>query len=108
MGETLPLYPMLTADEARSRYWKKTITWVLALIALWFLVSLGCGVLWVDQLDQYIFPGTGMKLGFWFAQQGSILIFLAILATFVIVMNRLDKELAEAISETRKTKEAGK
>ncbi len=93
---------MLTADEARSRYWKKTILWVVGLLIIWFAASLGCGVLWVDQLDQFMLPGTGIKLGFWFAQQGSILVFLCLLAAFVFIMNRLDQELSEAIEDTRK------
>jgi len=86
---------MLTADEARSRYWK-------GLLMIWFICSLGCGVLWVDLLDQFMLPGTGIKLGFWFAQQGSILVFLVLLAAFVFIMNKLDKELTEAIEATRK------
>ncbi len=60
---------------------------------IWFLVSFGCGILWVDELDQYTLPGSGIKLGFWFAQQGSIYVFVTLIAIYMIVMNQLDKQL---------------
>jgi putative solute:sodium symporter small subunit len=47
----------------------------------------------VDQLDKIRIPGTGFKLGFWFAQQGSIYVFLVLIVVYVFVMNRLDREL---------------
>ena len=76
-----------------QEYWRKNITCVLVLLAIWFVVSLGCGVLFVDALDKITIPGTGFKLGFWFAQQGSIVTFVLIIAVYVIYMNRLDKKL---------------
>ncbi|MDA0767519.1 MAG: DUF4212 domain-containing protein [Verrucomicrobia bacterium] len=81
------------SPEARARYWRKNLTWLGSLLAVWFLVSYGCGILWVDQLDAIRIPGTGFKLGFWFAQQGSIYVFLVLIAVYVVVMNKLDKEL---------------
>jgi putative solute:sodium symporter small subunit len=81
------------SPEARARYWRKNLTWLGSLLAVWFLVSYGCGILWVDQLDKIRIPGTGFKLGFWFAQQGSIYVFLVLIAVYVVVMNKLDKEL---------------
>ena len=60
---------------------------------MWFLVSYGCGILWVDRLDQAKIPGTGFKWGFWFAQQGSIYAFVILIAIYVVVMNKLDREL---------------
>ena len=62
---------------------------------MWFLVSYGCGILWVDRLDQAKIPGTGFKWGFWFAQQGSIYTFVILIAIYVVVMNKLDRELVE-------------
>ncbi|MEM7385732.1 MAG: DUF4212 domain-containing protein [Verrucomicrobiota bacterium] len=62
------------------------------LLSIWFLVSFGCGVLLVDFLDQFKIPGTGFKVGFWFAQQGSIYCFLAIILIYIRYMNRLDRE----------------
>ena len=81
------------SPEARARYWRKNLTWSCILLSVWFLVSYGCGVLWADALDSIRIPGTGFKLGFWFAQQGSIYVFLVLIAVYVVVMNKLDKEL---------------
>jgi putative solute:sodium symporter small subunit len=81
------------AGVARKRYWKKNLMWLGGLLTVWFLVSYGCGVLWADALDQYKLPGTGFKLGFWFAQQGSIYVFVLLIAVYVVVMDKLDREL---------------
>ena len=62
-----------------------------ALLAVWFLVSYGCGILFVDELNRVRIPGTGFKLGFWFAQQGSIYVFVALIFVYVWRMNRLDR-----------------
>lgn len=83
----------LATSEARTRYWQKNLKWLAGLLLVWFLVSYGCGVLWVDALDRVRIPGTGFKLGFWFAQQGSIYVFVVLIAVYVVVMNRLDREL---------------
>ena len=61
------------------------------LLFCWFFFSLGCGVLWADFLNQWTIPGTGFKLGFWFAQQGSILAFVIIVFIYARLMNRVDK-----------------
>ena len=74
-------------------YWRKNIKCVLLLLAVWFAVSLGCGVLFVDWLDQWRIPGTGFKVGFWFAQQGSIFVFVILIWIYVRYMNYLDKQL---------------
>ncbi len=83
----------LATSDARTRYWRKNLMWLGALLLVWFLVSYGCGVLWVDALDKIKIPGTGFKLGFWFAQQGSIYVFVILIAIYVVVMNKLDREL---------------
>ena len=75
-----------------KRYWKKNLTCVLSLLSVWFIVSYGCGILFVDQLDRIRIPGTGFKLGFWFAQQGSIYTFLLLILIYVKYMNKLDRE----------------
>lgn len=67
--------------------------WLVGLLAIWFLVSYGCGILWVDALDEMKLPGTEFPLGFWFGQQGSIYVFLVIIAIYVVAMNRLDQRL---------------
>ena len=81
------------SPAARARYWRRNLTWLGGLLVVWFVVSLGCGVLFVDALDKHRIPGTGFKVGFWFAQQGSIYVFLGLIAIYVVVMNRLDRDL---------------
>ena len=76
----------------RQEYWKKNLRLVIILLAIWWVVSYGFGILWVSQLDQYELPGTGFHLGFWFAQQGSIYVFLVLIFVYAISMNRLDKK----------------
>ncbi len=75
-------------------YWRTNIRYVLTLLALWFLCSFGCGVLAKDWLDQFTLPGTGFPLGFWFAQQGSIYIFVVLIWVYALLMSRLDARLA--------------
>lgn len=73
----------------KNTYWKKNIRYITILLILWFLVSFGCGILFVDQLNTIQIGG--FKLGFWFAQQGSIFGFVAIIFIYIYLMNRLDK-----------------
>lgn len=84
------------ADEpAMSRqefYWKCNVRYVAGLLAVWLLVSYGCGVVFVEPLNRVRIPGTGFKLGFWFAQQGSIYVFVLLIVVYVRLMNRLDRE----------------
>jgi putative solute:sodium symporter small subunit len=76
---------------SQASYWKTNLRYVFLLLAIWFAVSFGCGVLFVDQLNRVRLPGTGFKLGFWFAQQGSIYVFVILIFVYVVLMNRLDK-----------------
>lgn len=71
-------------------YWKKNLKTLLFLLAIWFLVSFGFGVLLVEPLNAIRFGG--FKLGFWFAQQGSIYTFVVLIFVYVYRMNQLDKE----------------
>ena len=77
--------------EARARYWRKNLSWLAGLLAVWFIVSYGCGILFVDQLDKIRIPGTGFKLGFWFSQQGAIYVFVVLIFVYVWRMNRIDR-----------------
>ena len=70
-------------------YWKKNIRYIKILLSLWFIVSFGCGILFVEQLNTIRIGG--FKLGFWFAQQGSIFGFVAIIFTYIYLMNKLDQ-----------------
>jgi putative solute:sodium symporter small subunit len=80
---------MATAEKRRN-YWKANLRIVLSLLSIWFLASFGSGILFVDALDQVRIGG--FKLGFWMAQQGSILVFLILVLVYVVLMNRLDRE----------------
>ncbi|MDT9546942.1 MAG: DUF4212 domain-containing protein [Chlorobium sp.] len=71
-------------------YWKTNLSYLIALLVVWFVVSFGFGILLVDQLNA-IHVG-GFKLGFWFAQQGSIYTFVVLIFVYVALMNRLDKK----------------
>ena len=76
-------------QSARRRYWRINLIYLSILLAIWFLVSYGFGILLVDQLDTIRIGG--FKLGFWFAQQGSIYVFIVLIFVYVRLMNRLDK-----------------
>ncbi len=77
---------------SRLEYWNKNLQYLGVLLSIWFAVSFGCGVLFVDQLDKIRMGG--FKLGFWFAQQGSIYVFVLLIFVYVKLMNRLDQEYA--------------
>ncbi len=62
------------------------------LMAVWFTVSYGFGILLAEPLNAYRLPGTGFPLGFWFAQQGSIYVFVVLIFVYVRLMNGLDRE----------------
>jgi len=74
-------------DHARA-YWKANVRILTTLLSIWFFISFVCGILLVDFLDQFRFGG--FKLGFWIAQQGSIYVFIALIITYVIWMDKLD------------------
>ncbi|MCC2616374.1 DUF4212 domain-containing protein [Aestuariibacter halophilus] len=76
-------------EEDKVAYWKDNISLVLKLLAIWFVVSFGCGILLVDVLNNIQF--FGFKLGFWFAQQGAIYVFVALIFVYVKKMNEIDK-----------------
>ncbi|MEE2604992.1 MAG: DUF4212 domain-containing protein [Bacteroidota bacterium] len=70
-------------------YWKKNLKYLVILLSIWFSVSFGFGILLVDELNQIQF--FGFKLGFWFAQQGSIYVFVILIFVYIYLMNKLDK-----------------
>ncbi|HIB75787.1 MAG: DUF4212 domain-containing protein [SAR86 cluster bacterium] len=74
-------------------YWKTNLKILICLLIIWFLVSFGFGILLSDWLDQ--FKIGGFKLGFWFAQQGSIYVFIILIFTYVYLMERLDKKVSK-------------
>lgn len=76
--------------STKAAYWRDNIKYLVILLCIWFLVSFGCGILFVDFLNQFNFGG--FKLGFWFAQQGAIYLFVLLILVYVVLMNRLDKK----------------
>ena len=73
-----------------NNYWKTNIRYITILLSLWFLISFGCGILFVEQLN--LVKIGGFKLGFWFAQQGSMYVFVILIFIYVRLMNKLDKK----------------
>jgi len=80
-------------DQKLKAYWRKNITYVISLLVIWAFVSFGLSIFWVDDLDKIQIGGV--KLGFWFAQQGSIITFVFLIFIYVFLMNRLDKKYRE-------------
>jgi putative solute:sodium symporter small subunit len=73
-----------------KKYWRENIKYLIILLSIWFTVSFGFGILLIDKLNQ--FKIAGFKLGFWFAQQGSIYVFVILIFVYIFLMNRLDKK----------------
>ncbi len=71
-------------------YWKATIRLTLSLLAIWFLVSFGAGILFRDFLDQFKIGGA--PLGFWFAQNGAIYVFVALIFIYCRKMAQYEKK----------------
>ena len=85
------------SQRAADDYWREHIGLMLKLLAVWFVVSYGFGILLVEPLNA--FRIGGFKLGFWFAQQGSIYVFVILIFVYVKLMNRLDREYAATDEE---------
>ena len=76
--------------ENRAAYWKANLRLLAILLAIWFVVSYGLGILLAPLLNNFYLGGY--PLGFWFAQQGSIYVFLALIFVYASRMNKLDKQ----------------
>jgi len=77
-------------EKSMQSYWKRNKAYMLVLLAIWALVSYVFGIFFVEQLNT-IHLG-GFPLGFWFAQQGSIYVFVLIILAYFLLMDRLDKK----------------
>lgn len=77
-------------DENAKAYWKENLRYLVILLSIWFLVSFGAGIIFKDFLNN--FKLGGFKLGFWFAQQGSIIVFVILIFVYIRLMNKLDKK----------------
>ena len=74
----------------KQNYWRSNLKILSILLSIWFIVSFGFGIIFSDFLDQ--FKIGGFKLGFWFAQQGSIYFFVLLIFIYIYLMNKLDKK----------------
>jgi len=82
---------MQKLSEAQAKeYWRRNRSLMIRLMAIWFIVSFGFGIIGVDLLNTV--QVGGYKLGFWFAQQGSIFVFIGLIFYYVVAMARLDRE----------------
>lgn len=77
-------------SDKLKKYWKRHLKYLTILLVVWFSVSFGFGIVLVDELNAIRMGG--FKLGFWFAQQGSIYVFVILIFIYVWLMNRLDRE----------------
>ena len=77
-------------EKNLKRYWRTNLSYLAILLSAWFIVSFLCGIVWVEELNTIRLGG--FKLGFWFAQQGSIYAFVIIIVIYIRLMNRLDQK----------------
>lgn len=77
-------------EKDRQAYWRSNLTLMAVLLSIWALVSFGAGIFFADALNEIEI--IGFPLGFWFANQGSILVFLALIAIYVWRMDKLDEK----------------
>ncbi|SEB48098.1 putative solute:sodium symporter small subunit [Tenacibaculum sp. MAR_2009_124] len=81
---------MSDKQQKATSYWKENLKYLTILLSIWFIVSYGAGILLKDVLNSIKLGG--FKLGFWFAQQGSIYVFVVLIFVYVRLMNKLDKK----------------
>lgn len=95
-GTPAPGDPQAVA-AALKRYWRANVTIMAVLLSIWAFVGLGCGILFADWLNDHFRIG-GYPLGFWFAQQGSIMVFVVIILVYCLLLNRLDAKHHEELA----------
>ena len=85
------------AKQILSRYWRSNVKVLIVLMTIWAVLGLGCGILFVEWLNQ--FNLGGYPLGFWFAQQGSIIGFVILILVYCLIMNWLDNKHLRELKE---------
>ncbi len=85
-------------DTRRASYWRQNLKILALLLAIWFVVGCGLGIFWVEPLNQYRL--WGFPLGFWFAQQGSIYVFVVLILVYAVWMDRLDAKYHPSTQST--------
>ena len=81
---------MAEENDNAGAYWRANLRLMAKLLAVWFLASYGLGILFVEPLNT--FSVAGFPLGFWFAQQGAIYIFIVLILVYVVRMDKIDRE----------------
>lgn len=81
---------MAEGNNSAQQYWKANLRVLTNLLIVWFVVSFGFGILLADVLNNIQI--AGFKLGFWFAQQGAIYVFLILIGYYVVRMNKIDRQ----------------
>ena len=76
--------------DNKNNYWKTNLKYLVIILTIWFTVSFGFGILLAERLNQI--QMGGFKLGFWFAQQGAIYVFVILIFVYIYLMNRLDQK----------------
>jgi putative solute:sodium symporter small subunit len=91
--------------EAIDRYWRANLRIMAGLLAVWAFVGLGCGILFADALNEIRLGG--FRLGFWFAQQGSVITFVVLVFAYALLMARLDRRHHEELERIRREGDVG-
>ena len=104
-GPETPESPPLDLKDPRitasiDRYWRANVVIMTILLLVWAVVGLGCGILLADALNQLRFGGY--PVGFWFAQQGSIIVFVLLILLYALLLNRLDAKHRKELAALRK------
>ncbi len=82
--------PVAGGNGWRKEYWRKNLRLMVVLLAIWFVVAFVCSVLLIEPLNSIVI--AGFPLGLWFAQQGSIYVFVLLILVYALRMDRLDDE----------------
>lgn len=101
--ESKPLRPSPAVEASLRRYWRSNVKIMAVLLAVWAVAGLGCGVVFADKLAAVRLGG--FPLGFWFAQQGSIVIFVVLILVYALLLNRLDARHHAEIESIRASEE---
>ena len=78
------------SPEKAQAYWKENISMIIKLLIIWFAVSFGCGILFINELNTIEI--SGVKLGYWFAQQGAIYVFVILILVYAKAMSQIDEK----------------
>jgi putative solute:sodium symporter small subunit len=77
-------------SEKAQAYWRENTSIIVKLLAVWFIFSFGCGIIFINELNNIEI--SGVKLGYWFAQQGAIYVFIILIFIYVRAINKLDEK----------------